>query len=65
MVSYVGKTTLFVYTKVCVAVLFRLVGRHALFYLGGATQLGACLGSVLACILVNVAAVFESAPQQC
>lgn len=63
VVSYVGKTFLFIYTKVCVAVLFRLDGKQSLFFMGGVTQLGACLGSVLAYILVNEAAVFQSAPQ--
>ncbi|XP_061189686.1 solute carrier family 52, riboflavin transporter, member 3-B-like [Saccostrea echinata] len=63
VVCYIGKTCLFIYTKVCVAVLFRLDGKQSLFLLGGVTQLGACLGSVVAYILVNVIVVFQSSPQ--
>lgn len=63
--AYVGKTVLFIYTKVCVAVLFRLDGKQSLFLLGGATQLGAFLGSVVAYILVNVTTALKSAPQTC
>ncbi|XP_062607615.1 solute carrier family 52, riboflavin transporter, member 3-B-like [Saccostrea cucullata] len=62
VVIYIGKTCLFIYTKVCVAVLFRMDGKQSLFLLGGVTQLGACLGSVLAYILVNVIVVFQGSP---
>jgi hypothetical protein len=62
VVTYVGKTFLFIYTKVCIAVLFRLDGKRSLFFMGGVTQLGAFLGSVVAYMLVNVASVFQSAP---
>ncbi|KAK3102489.1 hypothetical protein FSP39_011730 [Pinctada imbricata] len=53
------------YIKVCIAILFREQGKSALVWLGGITQLGAFLGSVLGYILVNVGNVFEAGQETC
>ena len=61
--SSVLQTGCFAYCRACIATLLRREGGHtALYYGGSALQLGAFTGGVTGFLLVNVFAVFESAP---
>ena len=60
--AWIMCTLLMVYAKVSIAIVMRSQGRTSLLWTGGSTQLGACIGAVLAYVMINHLHLFKDGP---